>query len=566
MVLLILLTVVPASSQDQESPEERQPQGRQQPKDSEQEEQEEGKNEFVMAMTPGDIQFSPIKSFTSAEAQLYTAIYEGLVTYNPATLDPEPGVAARWEVGPQGRVYTFYLRNDARYWNGDPVLAEHFRDTWLEVIDPETDAAYSFLFDVIEGAEAYRNGNSSDPDSVGIEVISRRVLRVTLAHPATHFLDILAHHSFSPLHPRMRQAENWDELPSILGNGPYYIVEQSEDELVLSRNELYWDHRSVSIPKLRVLFRDSPAQVTDAFSEGEIDWVSSGIALDRVQSPQAISIHPMFATRYFYLRGGREPFGQRSVRRALALLIPWKELRSSDFHYIPATTLVPPIPHYPEVEGITEQNVDEALKLLEEAGYPEGKGLPPVVIKVAGPVQQAREARLIRDAIEEHLEAEAPIDSVAYNEYYDALDEDEYVIGSLSWIGDFADPLTFLQMWTSESNLNDARYANAEYDQLVRDSMSQTGNTRYETLAEAETMLLQDAVVLPISHSPAVNLIKRNLIEGWYPNPLDIHPFKHLEFGELEAPPNVAKGRASDRVFGARPMPVTRSGPWTRRP
>jgi peptide/nickel transport system substrate-binding protein/oligopeptide transport system substrate-binding protein len=109
------------------------------------------------------------------------------------------------------------------------------------------------------------------------------------------------------------------------------------------------------------------------------------------------------------------------------------------------------------------------------------------------------------------------------------------------WIGDYADPLTFLQMWTSESNLNDAQFSDVGFDRLVTDSFSKEGSRRYQQLAEAEEMLLSQAVVLPINHAPAFNLIDLDRIEGWFPNVLNIHPFKYIRFRTLRLPPGIAR-------------------------
>lgn len=498
------------------------------------------RQEFIMAMLSADLQFNPIQSFTSTESQIYTALFEGLVSYNPLALRPQPAVARRWETGPSGREYTFYLRSNARYWNGDRVTAQHFRDTWLAAIDPENDTAYSFLFDIIEGAEEYRMGELENREEVGIQALADDTLQVTLEQPASHFISVLAHHSFVPLHPQMAAGETISDVSRVMGNGPYVIANSTPNELTLHKNDLYWDRQNVQIPVIRIRMSDNYQGITDRFVQGDVDWVSSGIALDRVESTDSIVINPMFATRYFYIRAAEEPFAIPAVRRAMALVIPWSEVRNNQYHYLPASTLVPSVPGYPDVTGIAKQDVTEAQKLLDQAGYPNGDGLPEIVIRIPQSSQDDREANLILEALRENLNTTVSLDPIPFAEYYDSLEEEDYTIGTLSWIGDFADPLTFLQMWTSGSNLNDAGFRNEEYDQLIRDSMSQSGPQRYQTLADAEALLLNDAVVLPISHSPALNLIDTDRISGWYPNPLDIHPFKHLGFRTPAPPPNVA--------------------------
>jgi peptide/nickel transport system substrate-binding protein/oligopeptide transport system substrate-binding protein len=132
------------------------------------------------------------------------------------------------------------------------------------------------------------------------------------------------------------------------------------------------------------------------------------------------------------------------------------------------------------------------------------------------------------------------VQTVEYPRYFGLVESGEFMISTITWIGDFADPMTFLEMWTTDSNLNASRYSSAEYDRLIRSAMGQTGETRYETLAEAERLLLHESIVLPIEHSPAINLISLDLIAGWYPNPLDIHPFRYITFSRDNPVMNVA--------------------------
>ncbi|MFP4564309.1 MAG: ABC transporter substrate-binding protein, partial [Spirochaetia bacterium] len=178
-------------------------------------------DEFLRVSFSGtEITFNPLHTFTSTEAQLYTALYEGLVTYHPLTMEPVPAAASRWEISADKTTYWFFLRETGRYWNGDPVTAADFKDTWLTLLDPEEKSEYSFLFDIIEGAADYRTGKNTDPLSVGIRAVDTFILEVRLEHPAGHFLKVLCHHSFAPVHPRFLDREDWSISSIIPGNGP----------------------------------------------------------------------------------------------------------------------------------------------------------------------------------------------------------------------------------------------------------------------------------------------------------------------------------------------------------
>jgi oligopeptide transport system substrate-binding protein len=495
---------------------------------------------FVINFLPTEIGYNPIVSYTTSEAQIYSGIYEGLVGYDPFSLDPIPAVASGWEISSDGRRYRFSIRPDARYSNGDPVVAEDFVQTWLMLIDPESNAAYASLMDIVVGARAYRTGESDDPADVGVRAVNRRTLEVELEQRATHFLRILCHHSFVPVHRDLRESGDFADPTTIPFNGPYLVSAANDEEIILTQNPEYWDRRRLEFEEVRITLNDDADAVTAAFNAGEIDWVRGGIDLQAVKRTEDIVINPLFATTYYQLSAVNEPFDDPRVRRAMALLLPWDEIRDDEIWYIPATSLVPEIPSYPRVAGIVEQDTDAALELLAAAGFPDGEGLPTIRLSIPSPIEQDLVAQLMKTSWEEALEVEVEADVVPYPRYFSFVERETFQVSTISWIGDFADPLTFLDMWTTGSNLNNSRYSNPEYDELIREAMGMTGNERYEALSRAEEILLSDGVVLPISHSPSINLINLRLVEGWYPNPLDIHPFKYLGPASGRPLPNVA--------------------------
>jgi len=498
---------------------------------------------LVVSFAGTTVDFHPHKTYSSLEAQLFTAIYEGLVSYNPFTLEPVPAVARYWDVLNGGTLYRFHIRESARYWNGDPVKASHFRNAWLALLDPAAQAPYSSLLDIVKGAYEYRTGKTKDPETVGIRVNTEDVLEVELTHPAEHFLKILCHHSFVPIHPDFLGKADWSQEASIPGNGPFYLTERTKDGFILSRNNLYWDRKNVALPGIEVIFSDDDTAVASGFNEGRIHWAANGFSIDSLKNRDFLMVNPMFSTNYFFFTCKKAPLSDPEVRKALALLIPWNEVRSQDYMLLPTSVLVPALPGYPKLTGITETNTALALEILASRGFIKGKTLAidaEPVIKVPIGEESLRVANLIKKAWEDALGISVTVKQYDYREYYAELKKDDYAVGTLTWIGDFADPLTFLQMWTTDSNLNDAGFSDAEFDRLIDQTMSLKGQERYTALGEAESILLNTGTVLPISHSPAFNIVNIDEIEGWFPNPLDIHPFKYMRFIEAQLPKGVA--------------------------
>ncbi|GHU41165.1 ABC transporter substrate-binding protein [Spirochaetia bacterium] len=494
------------------------------------------REELTVTFSGSNLELDFRKSYLASEAQFYTAVYEGLFSYHPYTMEPVLAVCDRWKLSEDKKEWTFTIRRNARYWNGDAVRANDFRAAWLSVIAPGKDSPYSSLFDIIEGAHDYRTGLLKDSEKVGIAAVDDSTLVVRLESPASFFPSMLCHHSFSPIHPSMLKIDDWSKTAPV-GNGPFYILENNGAKKVLARNEAYWGAGDVELKKIIVKFTDDGNESAALWNSGEARWVSGEINIDALTDLSGIVVNPMFATHYYYIRSVHKPWDNPKIRRALALALPWDKIR--DGYNMPAKTLIYPIQGYPKIEGLGDGNIEEAKKLLAEAGYSGGKGLPELILKLNPSMESARVGGLMSAAWMENLGVPVKIDVVPFAKYFDSLKSNDYDVASSTWIGDFADPYTFLQMWRRESNLNDARFDDENYEKLINRSMGEEGESRWKTLSEAEEILLNCGTVLPVSYSFAVNVIDTGEIDGWYSNVLDIHPFKYLSIKALKPLPGV---------------------------
>jgi peptide/nickel transport system substrate-binding protein/oligopeptide transport system substrate-binding protein len=502
------------------------------------------REELTVVFSKGYIELDFRKSYLASEAQLYTAIYEGLYSYHPLTLEPIPAAAEKWELSEDKKQWTFTIRQNARFWNGDPVRAEDFRAAWLSLLEPERESPYSSLFDIIEGAREYRNGVLTDPQKVGIQSAGEKVLVVKLNSPAAFFPAMLCHHSFSPIHHSMLDKEEWsptenskDWTPPV-SNGPFRIERMDDNSTIFIKNWRYWDTRRVSLNKITVKYAETGDEASYLWNSGDARWISGEVNIEALTDRSGIEVNAMFATHYYFIRSAERPWKDHRVRRAMALVLPWEEIRQG--HYLPAKTLIFPISGYPEVEGISQPDYDEAEKLMNDAGFPGGAGTPELVIRLTPSPEAARIGGLMAVAWKENLGLTVRVEVIPYSQYFQSMKDGGYCVGSSTWIGDFADPYTFLQMWRRDSNLNDARLDDVDYEALIEKSMLEEGNTRLAILADAEKLLLDRGSVLPISYSPALNIVDTNELDGWYPNALDIHPFKYLNFKTFRPLPGVA--------------------------
>ena len=505
---------------------------------------------FSLVLSPGELTLDPLHAFRTTELQIATGIYEGLVVYHPATLRPMPGAAYKWEISEDRRNYTFYLRDRGRFSNGDPVTAKDFRESWLRIIDPSEDGEYSFFLDVITGAADYRAG-TGNVDQVGIRVVDDFTLSVELVEPASHLLSMLCHMTFAPIHEDYRRAVDWGDHAPIITYGPFVLVESDQRTMVLEKNENYWDSWNVRLDAIYISRDTEAGAATAGLNGGTIDWSVTANS-QRLEDTSLVEVAPLFATSYLFFRADREPWSDFRVRKGLAKLVSWSEVRD---HTSPFATdhLVPSLGFYPPVEGLTEPDLESGLELLAAAGYPQGSGLPPITILVIpGSIADAA-AREAADVWREELGVEVEIRGVSFDDYQDEIRQGGFTMGSSTWIGDFADPLAFLHMWTETSNLNDANYSDTLFDELVTKAMGESGEERFDALSKAERRLLsEEVVVIPLSHSVSVNFLDVDRIGGWFPNALDVHPLKNLYFKEPQIPQWYAG--AANQILGVRSL------------
>jgi peptide/nickel transport system substrate-binding protein/oligopeptide transport system substrate-binding protein len=521
----------------------------------------ESPSEFVVAFNDFAPELDPHHSIYSAEAQIFTATYEGLFSYDPSSLEPVRAACRSFVRSRDGLTWTFNIREEAIWSDGTPLLARDFRDAWLRAISPAEGADYASFFDVIAGARDFRLGKNRDPASVGVSVVADKVLQVKLAAPAAYFSRLLCHHSFSPVHPSLlADPSRFGRLPFPV-NGPYTPRSLKDGELILEKNERYWDADSVQLPRIRAIFTDDEAGVTARFDAGEIHWLAGPMDLEKLVDEASLQASPMFGTQYWFWDAGDPVWKKAELRRALALLLPWEEIRSREEYLIPADTLVLPYEGYDAATGIEAADEAAARELLAAAGHPDGTGLPPLVIILPeGGDDSLRVARIMKEAWERLPGFSVTLKTVPAGAYFDIVrtgpEAGGYDLALTTWIGDFADPLAFLQMWSSDSNLNDGGYADPEFDRLLAAAAPLEGQDRLTALAKAETRLLSGAACLPLYHSIAVNVVDSGWIEGWYANALDLHPFKYLGFGQRKIRPNVVRAFGPGLRLAAAGAPI----------
>lgn len=473
-----------------------------------------------------DLNLNPFYTYTATEAQFLTAIYEGLVSYNPLTLIPEPALAKSWVLSEDKTEYTFFIREDIKFSNGEKITSETFKDTYIKLLSPETKAEFSSLFDIIENAMEFRTGAIEDPNLVGIKTDGDNKLIIKLKKRAPYFTKILCHHSFTPAPKSLLNKKLWREGEQ-LSTGPYIFTKKS-DRIEFIRNNNYWDNKNVHYDKINILLYDDLDKAAEDFNRGNIDWMTEGtINLNIISNFETLKVNPLFGTAYYYFNPTYKEYKDPEIRKAISLLVPWNKIRENQ--YIPAHSLIPSLPNFPKNIKKDAQNIEAALEILEKKGFKNGKNLSKIILSI--PDESYLDnfiSQVIKKSVEENTEIEVEIKKTEYPDFFSINRKEVFTISTLSWIGDFADPLTFLEMWTTNSNLNDSGYSSKEYDNLIENSSNLNQIDRYKALSMAEKLLLDNIIVIPIRHTPGINVIDTNYIKNWHPNTLNIHPYKYL--------------------------------------
>jgi len=477
-------------------------------------------------------------------------LWEGLYTADPVTLKPIPGSAFAAEVNADQTVYTFHIRPDARWSNGDALTAGDFVFAWRRLL--EQPGEYTYLLEYIKGGSDYEtayanwkadlaNGKDVPAPSfkaVGIEQLDRLVLRVTLAHPVPFFYSLCAFPTFFPQHePSMREfAKYWykpddtehknpiyvasyDQAftrpPKLISNGPYKLTEWSfKRRLRMEANEFYWNRAAVKSKIIDQLNIEDAMAAVRMFKEGSLDWMSEvddELAADMLlKNDPDLKCFPSFGT-YFYdfncqpkLKDGSDnPFADRRVRRAVVMAIDKKPIvqnvtRTGE---LVATTLVPlkSFPTYPSPPGI-QFNIAEARQLLADAGYPNGQGFPHLHLMFNNDVtEHAQIAQVLRRQLQQNLNITLDLEGEEVKVFADRLHSHDFNLARASWYGDYYDPSTFTDVFKSTSDNNDSDWRVPAYDAILNQAENELDpKKRFALLASAENLLLEDAPIMPI--------------------------------------------------------------------
>ena len=498
-------------------------------------------NVLLRGNGPEPDSLDPQKARSNEAQNILRDLCEGLTSLEKDA-GPAPGVAREWHVSADGTTYTFTLRPEARWSNGDRVVAADFVAGLRRLVDPATASQYAQIIDRIVNADEIIAGRKP-PDSLGVTAPDEHTVIIQLAAPAPYLPGLLAHPSTCPIHrPTLARHPNEIARPGVMvSNGAFVLKEWVQGSHVLAeRNHYYWNDAATHLDAVKYLhiadenaeltrYRGGDLHITAVIPRGQFDWIKTNLA-------SQLHISPQLTTYYYGFNLRRAPFKDNlPLRRALSLVIDRERLTEVVLRLgeLPAYGWVPPGVHDYQSQSFDysgrpmAERIAEAQRLYAQAGYSSAKPLRFELRYNAGEVHD-RLAVAISSMWKEALGVEAQPTAVEAKSLLQDIDRGDVDMFRSSWVGDYNDAYTYAQYLKSDFGINLPRYKSAEYDDLLTRAAAEVGVAkRRELLEQAERVMLRDHPLIPLYFYVSKHLVKPE-VEGWYDNVMNVVYSKDL--------------------------------------
>lgn len=480
-----------------------------------------------------------------SEMRITKALFEGLLRLDPKTVEPIPGLAERWLTSADGISYTFYLRTNAVWSTGEPITSRDVLYSWRRTLDPATAADYAGQLFYIKNAELYYSGILKDPAQIGIQAIDDHIVRVELEHPLAFFLELCTFPALAivPRNVIEKYGDRWLAQRPLPSSGPYELIAwRLNDKVRLGKNRRYWDAANTQSDLIDLLPIGSPNVALNLYQTGVADivWDKDLIPLELLD---VLTNRPDFhrfdylGTFFYRFNVTRKPLDNPLVRKAFALATDRVRIvrklalggEKPAFHYVPQG-----VAHYQSPSGLSF-DPPLARKLLADAGFPGGKGFPRLEYAFfsasgGGGKMQLKVAVELQQMWRDELGIEIGLRQIERKIFYNSQSRLDYDLSASSWIGDYNDANTFLDMFLKNSGNNRTGWKSDRYDNLVNQANRQIDQERRGALlSEAEKILITEEVpIVPLYFYAGFNYFDPKKIQGIYQNILDEHPLQAI--------------------------------------
>lgn len=480
------------------------------------------------------------------DATVVQALIEGLIGRHKTDDNlPDPGLAESWESANNAQQWTFHLRKNAKWSNGDPIVADDFIYSFRRILSQRLAAEFASMLYIMKNARAYHEGDITDFSEVGVQALDDHTLQFNLIGPSPHFLSMVAHHSWYPVHRDTIEAHGtidsriskWTRAGNYVGSGPFILEEWVVNQIIkVKKNPHYWDADAVKLEHIYFFPIADIHTEHRLFLNGQLHKTLElpSESIDSVKDKPYYRNDPVLSVYYYMINTTRPPMNDVRVRLALSYAIDRRSITEDVVRRgeTPATSYTPPGFDNYNPSPILEYNPEKARKLLAEAGYPNGEGFPLKQILFNNHAGHQAIAEAIQQMWKETLNLDIELYNQEWKVYLETRNRMEYDIARAGWVGDYMDPGSFLDIWQTEENdsLNDTGWSNPRFDELLkRAQQSDTLEGRYRNYEEAENILLNELPCIPIYWYRRPYLIDQRL-KGYHAKQLDMHNFKYLYF------------------------------------
>jgi oligopeptide transport system substrate-binding protein len=438
-------------------------------------------------------------------------LFEGLYTKNQKG-EPVLGAASDVKVSDDGKTYTFTIRDNAKWSDGDPVTAQDFEYAWKRVLDPKTGSPFAFYMYYIKGAEEYNKGKGS-ADQVGIKALDDKTLQVELKAPLSYFDKLLTMWTFYPVKKSLVESNpKWAaEAKGYVSNGAYQLTKwKHNSEVVIEKNQHYWNKDTINMEEVTWKMVNDATTYYQMYKTGELDLIATlpTDAIAQEKNNKEFKVVPYFGTYMFMFNVDKEPFNNAKIRRAFAMAINRKAIveNITKSGEKPAYAFVPygvntPDGDFREVGGVYfEENVKEAKKLLQEGMKEEGwSTLPEVTLMYNTAENHKKIAEAVQEMLKTNLGVKIKLANQEWKTYLETTAQSNFQMARMGWIGIFVDPTVILDYYLGDSPNNRTNWVNKQFDDLMaKAKVEQDDKKRYELLHEAEKVLMTDMPFIPV--------------------------------------------------------------------
>ncbi|ENM5724176.1 oligopeptide ABC transporter substrate-binding protein OppA [Vibrio mimicus] len=472
----------------------------------------------------------PHKTEGVPESNVIRDLLEGLVNQD-ANGNVVPGAAESWETT-DNKTFTFHIRKDAKWSNGDPVTAHDFVYSFQRAVDPATASPYSWYMEYTKMKNAKEIiAGEKDKSTLGIKAVDDKTLVVELESAVPYFVMMMGHTTVKPIHKATVEkfGEQWTKPENYVGNGAYSLDKWVVNErLELKRNPQYWDDKNTVLNKVTYLPIENQVAEMNRFLSGEIQ-ITNELPLEhfkrlKKEHPEAVQVQGQLCTYYYGFNTAKAPFDDVRVRQALSYAIDRDVISDAILGQgqKPAYFLTPEItagfsPEMPTYGKMTQkERIAEAKKLLEAAGYSKSNPLKFTLLYNTSE-NHKKIATAIQSMWKTALGVDIALENQEWKTFLDTRRQGNFDATRAGWCGDYNEASSFLTLMLSSNSSNDSKYHNAEYDATLEKAMTSTSEEERQKLyADAEKLLARDMPIAPIYQYVRSRLVSPTV--GGYPS------------------------------------------------